>query len=446
MKEFHKGFFAALTKAPAKAGHTPPDIVVRPASSERKVALAGLRSGLRLIGLGVLLVGACGTLMASGNANLLLNPGFEDGPATPVQNWTLWRAPWGTGETAEATTVSHVGGSRSLLLFCNSSSFGVYQEVSVTPGRCYQLNGWWKGSFPIGPGKTSWFDTELLDGPFDYQTADLRPYDLPTKVCSYDPAIAVWDWQQMSDAYSTAPECINGTRAATGSTMTVVLKTGGFSVPLGYYDDISLTEVPPLTINEARAQPDGAAVSLESERVSAAFSGFFYLESGDRSVGLRVVSSSLPAVGSRASVAGYMRTNADGERYLDAGYASFESASDAPAPFGMVCGDVGGAATPDYDAQTGAGQAGISAGNGANNIGLLVSVTARVVSLDSPGIVTVADEAETAVRIVLPPGAPPTPVATLLHVTGVSSCYLDGQTVRAQILSRDSADLQILSP
>ncbi|MCC6484674.1 MAG: hypothetical protein IT209_07510 [Armatimonadetes bacterium] len=393
----------------------------------------------------LLAVGCAGA--GASSANLLANPGFESGPLSPVQGWTLWRAPWGSGESAQATTAARVSGNRALVLTCNSSSFGVYQQVSVTPGRCYQLNGWWKGTFPTAPGNTSWYDTELLDGPFDYQTADIRPDDLPTKVCTYDPALVVWDWQHMSDAYSTAPICVNGVRVATGNIMTVVLKTGGFSKPYGYYDDMTLTEQPFLSVAQAKSQRDGAAVSLDSPSVSAVFDGFYYVQSGEELVGLRVVGSSLPLVGAKASVAGIMRTNADGERYLEAQYASFAPPGDTPRAFGMTCGTVGGASTGNYNSVSGEGQGGAGGGVGANNIGLLIRVAGRVVSVDSGArVFTLSDGSSSPLPVKFPASATPPGVGLLISVTGISSCALDGQAHRSLVLLRSGADIHVLAP
>jgi hypothetical protein len=208
----------------------------------------------------------------------------------------MWRASWGSGEAAQTTTAYKVNGSRGLMLTCNSSSFGVYQEVTVTPGKAYQMDGWWKGNYTAGTD--AWYDSELIDGPFNYTTADIRPDDLPTKVCTYDLAKANWNWERMSSAYYTAPICKNGIRVATGTKMTVVLKTGGFSQPYGYYDDISLVEVPSMTVANAKKQPNGTAVMLEGNIVTAVFASGFYIEPTTRDSAIKVqTTTSRPALG-----------------------------------------------------------------------------------------------------------------------------------------------------
>ncbi|MHB9036086.1 MAG: NosD domain-containing protein [Armatimonadota bacterium] len=71
-------------------------------------------------------------------------------------------------------------------------------------------------------------------------------------------------------------------------------------------------------IAQARQAENGREVAISGVIVSAAFSGFYYIESDDRSCGIRVEQLGHGAVvGSRVDVHGVMRTNPDGERYIE---------------------------------------------------------------------------------------------------------------------------------
>lgn len=74
-----------------------------------------------------------------------------------------------------------------------------------------------------------------------------------------------------------------------------------------------------LDLPNLKAAQHGAFVSLNSMLVSAVFDDFFYVEADDRVNGLRVHKPGHGVtVGTRVSVAGIVRTNADGEREVEA--------------------------------------------------------------------------------------------------------------------------------
>jgi hypothetical protein len=87
--------------------------------------------------------------------------------------------------------------------------------------------------------------------------------------------------------------------------------------------DIGADEYPELqaatsSIVQARQADNGSVVDISDALVSAAFLDFFYIEADDRLCGIRVEQSGFAAtVGSRVNVHGVMRTNTDGERYIE---------------------------------------------------------------------------------------------------------------------------------
>ncbi len=164
--------------------------------------------------------------------------------------------------------------------------------------------------------------------------------------------------------------------------------------------------------------------------MSASFSDHFYVEAPDRSCGIRVNMAGhgrLPGDG--ADVNGVLKTNLDGERYIEASAVSL-AGSGAIDPLEMIGRSVGGT--------DGAGQPGVAGGVGLNNIGLLVSTVGKVTHAES-GFFYVDDGSAPAdgsgfagIRVlpfVLSVPAENSHVA----VTGASSCFKSGTDLHPQI-------------
>lgn len=197
--------------------------------------------------LALLFVAACA---APAGANLLTNGGFETGS---LAGWTLWNATWSSGYAAAADPIAEYSGGYGLKLnITGSASFGVYQQVGVTPGQAYRLDGMWKGASGAG----NWFEIILIDGPFNIDAADSAPGVFQNVVTGYDshpafnyPAPWTFGWQSFASTYNqeVSDYIANGVRTASGSVMTVVLKIGSYNntnKPTAYFDDVSLTLVP----------------------------------------------------------------------------------------------------------------------------------------------------------------------------------------------------------
>lgn len=179
---------------------------------------------------------------------------------------------------------------------------------------------------------------------------------------------------------------------------------------------------PVTTIQEARAAADDTRVDLTGAIVSAAWADVFYVETADRSAGIRVEKAGHTlAAGQTARIFGFVKTNAQGERCIDASWATPDG-SGAVAPLGMKGAEVGRT---------------LLAGAGVSNTGLLVRCWGRVVERDSsptPTWYKIDDGSGVNLRIVVSAGAAVPGVGSYVYVTGASSCYKDGSNVLPQVL------------
>ena len=109
-----------------------------------------------------------------------------------------------------------------------------------------------------------------------------------------------------------------------------VPNTGFDAIAAGTYHSLGLKSS---TVTDVKQVRDGCQVSLTEAIVSAAWDNSFYLESDNRISGIRVEKTAhgLTANNARANVAGTLRTNSDGERYIEASSAvNFETGSVKP--------------------------------------------------------------------------------------------------------------------
>ncbi len=170
--------------------------------------------------------------------NLVLNGDFETGLSTP---WRTFQASWSSGisRTYNATEPGRLG-NYCLKLHGGSGSFGVYQEVATVPGRRYKIDAYWKG---MKVGDPVWFEIILIDGPFSMAAADDNPQ--PNFMYAFDPAPGSFDWVWAHSLNGTAADRNQryGVRTASGTKMTVVLKTGGFNGMDAFFDNVSLVRV-----------------------------------------------------------------------------------------------------------------------------------------------------------------------------------------------------------
>ncbi len=195
---------------------------------------------------------------------------------------------------------------------------------------------------------------------------------------------------------------------------------------------------------------DGGQVALKEAVVTAAFPDVFYVETPTRESGIRVRKPSHGmAVSWLANITGVVRTNSNGERYID-------DPDVTVLPYDLVINPLEltnqalGAADWLYDPVTKAGQRGITGSVGLNNIGLLVSTCGKVTESgrtwfyiddgsnvrDGTGIAGVYCEAQ--------PGVAVPPAGAFVKVTGISSCELYRTALVNVLLVRDQNDINDL--
>lgn len=136
-------------------------------------------------------------------------------------------------------------------------------------------------------------------------------------------------------------------------------------------------------ISVLKKLPDNSTMLIHRAIVSCAWTSLFYIESDDRSCGIRVYKTNHGiAPGTRVDLKGTISTNSDGERYIKNPTIT-RNGKGTVDPFFITNRWLGGADL-DYNPATGAGQGGIKNAAGMNNIGLLVKVTGRVKYVEDP--------------------------------------------------------------
>lgn len=174
---------------------------------------------------------------------------------------------------------------------------------------------------------------------------------------------------------------------------------------------------------EAKLLPTGSAVLIPSKVVTAAFSGYFYIEETQRYSGLKVVTDSPVSPGDVVTVGGTVGEAC--ERFITASSVVNSGTADIPRPLGMRLPTFG-------------------ASQGLSNSGLLVRVWGRVQTREAgpPQSLIVTDGAAT-VRVYTDH---PAAVGDYIVATGISSCRQGQPDSEPVLLTRSSADvLEILA-
>ena len=200
-------------------------------------------------------------------------------------------------------------------------------------------------------------------------------------------------------------------------------------------DEYSDAPIEATTIRDAKRAADGTRVQIDGAVVTAAFDGFFYVETDDRSCGIRVEKAEHGlAVGDRTDVVGTVQTNSDGERYIDATSVTL-SGTGSVGPLGMTNLSIGGG---PFGLQQG-----ITGCFGLSNIGLLVRTCGRVTSTGADEF-TIDDGSGVDVKCIVPTGVTLPDLGQYVGVTGISSCEQAGPDLRRLIRVRDSGDINML--
>lgn len=197
-----------------------------------------------------------------------------------------------------------------------------------------------------------------------------------------------------------------------------------------------------VSILGARTSDAGRLVKVEGAIVSAAWPNVFYVEADDRSCGIRVeMIAHGRAEGTRATIVGTVRTNADGECFIDATAAN-PAGTGSVRPIGIVERALGGITGEQ-----------IAGGSGLGNIGLLIRTWGIVTQAgsgylyvdDGSGVIdgtTTGSEQNIGVRVICNPTGYSS--GDRVEVTGISSCFDASPALARRILARSSADVRKL--
>lgn len=147
---------------------------------------------------------------------------------------------------------------------------------------------------------------------------------------------------------------------------------------------------PNKNIVEAKQLGQWSKVSLQNAAVTAMHPDYFWVQTDDRSCGIKVYAPQHNLnPGWRVNISGITRKGRDTEKYIYANYAGRNgSAVEDIVPMFLTTKNLGGGDW-FYNPQNGAGQIGVPGGVGLNNVGLYVKVcgwvTAYVEEDDDPG-------------------------------------------------------------
>lgn len=188
--------------------------------------------------------------------NLVANGNFESGLAS----WTTWSAaPSGfwdgvwlqsndcdiwvpTNGCPYQGAISHAQKKGS---GAGNAHGGLYQVVSVTPGRSYRVTGAWSGGVTgnVAGNNGSWWEVTVFDGVVSDAIIDAGvrgPQDV---------VIAKREANNLAHngVFQFQWETFGGTFTAQSGTVTLALKTGSYSTfdAAGYHDQISVAEIVP---------------------------------------------------------------------------------------------------------------------------------------------------------------------------------------------------------
>ncbi len=177
-------------------------------------------------------------------------------------------------------------------------------------------------------------------------------------------------------------------------------------------------------LKEAKMVANSIPVQLADMIVTAAFDGCFYIEAEDRSCGVRVEKAAHGVeAGDKVNVTGILKTNADGERYIEASSVEV-TGTGSIRPVFINSRAIGGSGW-FYNPSTGAGQCGVVDGLGLNNIGLLVTTWGK---LNYLGGGYALDKTAKILAEGMSLGG-----ETYVRITGISSCYRDADGLHPTI-------------
>ncbi|MHB9038744.1 MAG: Vgb family protein [Armatimonadota bacterium] len=241
----------------------------------------------------------------------------------------------------------------------------------------------------------------------------------------------------VSGYWNHAIKQYNGLTGAYVSDFTVDPEDGSFPHYIAFGPVQS--EPDAVALIDAKKSVDGTRVNVTAY-VSAKFGDRFYIETSDRTSGIRVeASDSGLALGQQVKVVGTITTNSNGERAIHGPTVTSLPGTFDITPLGMNNRTIGGGDDSYIPGPPKSGQQGVIGGTGVNNIGLLVKTFGNVTLLSATSF-TIDDGSGVSVTVSCPSGA--APASGYYAVTGVSSCMSTGSGLERVIEVSSAGDIQ----
>ncbi len=349
----------------------------------------------------------------------------------------------GGGVSCESSSTPTITNNTILVNTASMSGGGLYSSYSSpkVSNNIIAFNS-------SGIYRDGWTPTLHSNCVFGNHGYDYSGISAGTDDISADPLIV--DWGSGDHHLMPLSPCINaGWNEAPGLPL---FDMDGDGRVFGRKVDIGADEFwsPEMSISDTRYAADGAKISGQGTIVTAAFSDCFYIEAEDRSSGIRVEKSDHGVqTGDRADVTGMLKTNDDGERYIEASSVSL-SGTGSIAPV-RVTGRTLGGGNWFYNPATGAGQQGVLGGAGLNNIGLLVRTWGKVTHVgdgffyfDDGSNLREGSGFAGVKALVAGPGLPAE--GDYIRSTGISSCFRDGENLHRLLRVQEWSKEQSATP
>ena len=342
-----------------------------------------------------------------------------------------------------------------------TSTSGILTQANLQDGETYYVSvrsryagsGWSNSgvSGPLVADMATATTPVVVDGgqqqeSTTYLYASWSSSDPETGVVEYCYAIgtkpgdnSVLDWTYTTDTVANN----NGLTLVVGQTYytSVKAKNGvGLWSAVGASDGITIVSALHMTVGVARRETEGTHVVLDGVIVTAVFDHEFYVESPDKSAGLKVISDYDAHVGDRLDVDGYMCSD-EIERTVDPILSITPAGSGDVEPVCMSNGALGGANDPIVLGPTG--------GIGLNNVALLVKTPGKILSTgtnyilidDGSKVPYIGTQKGVRVSVTAPHSFQ---TGSYVVVTGISTLYRDSASFRRMIRTRSNSDVQVL--
>ncbi|MGQ9454654.1 MAG: hypothetical protein ACUVRS_06525 [Armatimonadota bacterium] len=232
-----------------------------------------------------------------------------------------------------------------------------------------------------------------------------------------------------------------------GLSSETALYAGGYFTTAGGYESLCIArwgcEDAITSIPRSKTSLDSRLVQLNAVS-TAVFGSVFYVSEtlyGRQFCGIRVeLPNNSVSQGTSVSIEGRMRTNADGERYIEAWTAQTGEPETAK-PVYLIAKNVGGG---DFGFTGESGQQGTSDGVGLNTIGLLVRTCGRFTQIDENTFSL--DDGSYTIKCVAQPGTILNPLWEYVAVTGIASCERHGEYIIPKILVQSVEEISYSEP